>query len=178
MKKIGLLAILLLANIVLAQTNKKENDVDNSKIKDSLELISYKKETNHFNIRKERKFGVNTVIGGESIILSVSLDYFVTPTLNIGIGFGIIGFYAGAKYHFRGDIDNLKWSPYVGVSGVALGALNGNSTAELYLPLGIQYIGNKGFSISIEAAALSFNSYDVFPVWGAIKVGYRFKHKH
>ena len=43
MKRIVLIILLLLTNIVLAQTNEKENDVDNSKINDSLELISYKK---------------------------------------------------------------------------------------------------------------------------------------
>ncbi len=177
MKRIVLIVVLLLTNIVFSQKNRKENDVETFIIKDSLELSNSKKVTNHYNIRKERKLGVNAVLGGESIMASVSLDYFVTSTLNIGIGFGLIGGYVGAKYHFRGNIDDLKWTPYIGVSGIRVaGIMGGDSKSGVYFPAGIQYIGNKGFSFSIEAAALSIiNRDDEPPIWGAIKTGYRFK---
>ena len=175
MKKIILISLLLLVNIIFAQENN--SNTKTKEIKDSLELKTVNNNLNKYNPREKRRLGVNGVIGGQSVILSLSLDYFVTPNINIEAGGGMIGGYVGMKYHIDGIMNDVRWHPYFGASFAVVESFSfgGETRLEnfLYIPFGFQYIGNKGFSIAGEVARLTPNSWTT--AWGAIRIGYHFK---
>lgn len=136
------------------------------------------------NPRKDNPFGINLYGGSPTLAVSVSLDYFITPNINIETGIGLLGYYAGAKYHIGGQVENRNWTPYVGAFYsviVDLGILGGGDDSPgIYIPFGINYLGNKGFNFSIELAARAhkevgtFSDFVYIPIWGGIKIGYHF----
>ncbi|MCB9211686.1 MAG: hypothetical protein H6609_20175 [Ignavibacteriales bacterium] len=67
------------------------------------------------NPRIENRFGTNINILGPTVLLSFSIDYFVTPDINIETGLGIMGYFGGIKYHLFGNDVNKKWTPYLGI---------------------------------------------------------------
>jgi hypothetical protein len=140
------------------------------------------------NPREDLSLGFSTTLGGPTAILSVSLDYFIMPTLNIEGGIGLFGYYGGAKYHFFGNT-NSNVTPYIGRFLVGLRAFdltNGKTHGVFYLPIGAQYISNRGFKIGLEAATFvvpkrlnEFINPDFefgfgFRVWPALKIGFHF----
>lgn len=133
------------------------------------------------NLRQTNPFGVNLNIGGPSLLLSGSCDYFITSSLNIEAGLGMIGLFGGIKYHFNRNKYDKNRSSYMGLYTVHVPELKGlwggiNSASGLYIPLGTHYIGKKGFTYGVEVAGIIFNDFGgKINVWGAIKLGYHFK---
>ena len=120
---------------------------------------------------------MNIVVGGPSAILSLSVDYFISPSFNLEAGLGIFGYYGGVKYHLFGDKKGKNWTPYIGVSATRIvlsGFFNIDKTG-LYIPVGIQYIATRDFSFGVEAAAFYVEGTNTLPpVWGALRFGYHF----
>lgn len=135
---------------------------------------------NSLNPRIENRFGANINILGPSILLSLSIDYFITPDINIETGFGIIGYFGGIKYHIFGTKADKNWTPYVGLYATHIPEINffGDSKSArsgLYVPVGIQYMGIGGFTFGVELAGLTVK--DIAggtAFWGALKIGYHF----
>jgi len=131
-----------------------------------------------FYPRIDNPFGFNLTLGGPSLIMSVSTDYYITSYLNTEVGIGSVGYYAGMKYLFFGNKDHKNWTPYL---GIYIASLHGLYVDEIYfnsyIPAGMQYIGKKGFSFGCEIAKMFNDGYDPSDFWGAIKLGYHLKSK-
>ena len=131
------------------------------------------------NPREQNPLGINFSLGSPVFIASLSIDYFISSTINLEVGGGLIGVYGGVKYHFQGNKDK-NWTPYTGVYLVGIPTITflfntTNSHMDIYVPLGIQYIGNGGFTFAFEGAASYSNSRDnkLLP-YGALKLGFHF----
>ncbi len=127
------------------------------------------------NQRQVRPWGLSIYGGSPSLIVSVSADYFVNSNINLEIGGGAFGFFGGGKYHFFGKTTK-NWTPYTGVFLAVYGETVGTDYL-FYFPVGIQYIGKKGFNFAVELAVTSESVFPDIPVWWGVKIGYRFKKR-
>jgi len=125
----------------------------------------------------EQRFGVNVNLLGPTAFLSVSMDYFVTEKTNIEIGTGIIGTFAGIKYHWNRTLSVSEWTPYAGLNVIYMPKICFTNCTParigLYIPVGMQIIRNGGFTFAAEIAGLVLKNTKT-PVWGALKLGYHF----
>jgi hypothetical protein len=194
MKKIFIILLIsnnLLAQDVLTESFGSENletlnysfsKKDLTKIEDNQAQITLD------NPRLDNRFGVNINIGSPTIGLSVSFDCFITSSVNIEAGGGLFGLFGGIKYHFFGSKNTANWTPYLGLFYAYNLSIFNNENTNLYVPLGLQYTSNEGFTFGVELAgrflitsannssSLFDNSSDyIVPLWGAIKFGYHFK---
>jgi len=136
--------------------------------------IKYRSSKNSPRIIKP--LGINITAGGPSLA-GLSLDYFITPFLNIEAGGGYYGVFSGLKYHIAA-YRNDPWTPYFGIQGT----YGFEGKAGIYIPGGFHYIGNFGFSFSFEFALwmeiqeLETNPIESLEYLGMIglKAGYRF----
>lgn len=127
------------------------------------------------NPRLSNPFGININLGGQTALLSLSVDYFVTSSLDIEAGAGLMGTFGGFKYHFDGANNDKNWTPYLGVylARDLVGSLLGGSIENfIYTPLGIQFQKNKGLTFGAEIAYT--NIFQKMNVWGGLKFGYHF----
>lgn len=146
---------------------KKKKDIkkitfENGKIK-SFESL---------NPRSNNKFGLGFQLGGPTGLTSVYLNYFFTPNFNLEAGFGILGAYAGLKYHFGDKNEPIKWTPYIGLNGNYILGLFNDDLFGIYIPIGLQYMSAKGFVFAPEIALIA-NENTAWP-WVALKIGYNF----
>jgi len=144
------------------------------------------------NIRIKKRFGISIKAGGVTF-LGLSLDAFIIPQLNIEFNilpiekntlFGIGG---GLKYHpYGGNVDKLL-SPYIGFEvGYFEFDFGGNQYVEeseiynFYLPLGCNYIWNKGFDFSFDIGYFAVINLDEDQelvhslLMSSLRFGYRF----
>ena len=189
MKKIFI--ILLISNNLLAQdvltesfgSVNLETLNDSFSKKDLLKIEENKTQIARGSNPRNNRFGVNINMGSPTLLLSASLDYFITSSVNIEAGAGLLGAFGGMKYHFFGSKNTANWTPYLGLFYAYNISLIINENTNLYVPLGLQYTSNEGFTFGVELAGrflityanISFSSLDYFvPLWGAIKMGYHF----
>jgi len=127
------------------------------------------------NPRLSNPFGININLGGQTALLSLSVDYFVTSSLDIEAGAGLMGTFGGFKYNFDGANNDKNWTPYLGVylANIINMTIVGNSTPRncIYTPLGIQFQKNKGLTFGAEIA---YSNLTKMNVWGGLKFGYHF----
>ena len=192
MKKI--IIILLISNNLLAQDVLTESFGS-----ENLETLNYsfskkdltKIEENKTQIAwgsnpRNNRFGVNINMGSPTFVLSASLDYFITSSVNIEAGAGFVGAFGGMKYHFFGSKNTANWTPYLGLFIARnltdfdiFGSSSGDDwNTNLYFPVGFQYISKNGFTFAAEFAGrilVPELAAAQIPFWGAIKFGYHFK---
>ena len=194
MKKIFI--ILLISNNLLGQDilDKSFGSVnletlnDSFSKKDLLKIEENKTQIARGSNPRNNRFGVNINMGSPTLLLSASLDYFITSSVNIEAGAGLFGAFGGMKYHFFGSKNTANWTPYLGLFYAYNISLIINENTNLYVPLGLQYTSNEGFTFGVELAGRflitsannSFSLFDnssdyIVPLWGAIKFGYHFK---
>jgi hypothetical protein len=191
MKKIFIILLIsnnLLAQDVLTESFGSENletlnysfsKKDLTKIEDNQAQITWG------NPRLNNRFGGTINIGSPSSICSSSLDCFITSNVNIEAGAGLWGLFGGMKYHFLGSKNTANWTPYLGLFYAGYLDDGAEPNTILYVPLGLQYTGNKGFIFAVELAGrfllndryenndsfFSSDYSDFIPIWGAIKFG-------
>lgn len=138
------------------------------------------------NLRKEMPVGLSLYLGGASI-LGGSIDYFVSPKVNLEMSIGW-NFSGGIKYHFWGH-KPISWSPYIGAIANAkgkLGSTDWDTRRGLFFPIGAHYIYINSFSFAIEAGPWyikdddeEHDEYDDdesgFHPWIGVKIGLRIK---
>lgn len=132
------------------------------------------------NLRKENPLGLSFYAGGASIT-GFSLNYFVIPNIDLEVTAGF-NFSGGVKYHFLAHRP-ISWSPFVGVIANAKGSLGSDFDTRrgFYVPIGVNYISSKLFSLTIEAGTWYIIDDDNDPSntenesgfhpWGGIKIG-------
>ena len=151
MRNVILIMLMLISNNVLAQESPAQDS--------------------------ERRLGVNVNVLGPTILLSVSVDYFVTPKTNVELGTGVIGIYGGVKYHWNRNQSESGWTPYAGLDLTFIPEICFISCAParigLYIPVGMQFMSNGGFTFGAEIAGLILDNTKT-PLWGALKLGYHF----
>ena len=199
MKKIIIILLILISNNLSAQDvltesfgseNLETLNYSFSK-KDLIKINDNKAQITWGNPRLNNRLGVGINIGSPTILLSFSLDYFITSSVNIEAGIGLFGAFGGMKYHFSGSKNTANWTPYLGLFYAYNLSIFNNKNTNLYVPLGLQYTSNEGFTFGVELAGRflitspnnSFSLFDktydysdyIFPLWGAIKFGYHFK---
>lgn len=130
------------------------------------------------NIRIARPWGISFNIGSGNL-LGISADYFPIPQLSTELGVGLTQ-YVALKYHFLGGNDNIKWSPFIGLAFCNPTVFQEYFSQYVFpaIPIGVHYIGEKGFSFSIAAATSFFyldgdNQMKIYP-WAGIRLGYHF----
>ncbi|MDO9392243.1 MAG: hypothetical protein Q7U71_10790 [bacterium] len=139
------------------------------------------------NPRIKRPVGLSLNLGGPALFASVSLDYFVLPVLNVEAGGGVWGYYAGPKFHFKGNTKK-NVTLYIGVLATAYPPLPGTSAFYdvgwnvskpkthyyVYVPIGLNNISKNGYTTSIEiATSNAFTEWKV-PIIFSLKFGYHF----
>jgi len=132
--------------------------------------------------------GLSGAIGGPILFGGISVDAFISPNVNINVNlipvfpllYGVGG---GINYHFKKKITH--WSPYIGLEAGYLQWYFWASTTKysnLYVPLGINYFGDKGLNFAVEIGLIRGTSVDqngnyrnnfTLPIL-EIKLGYRF----
>ena len=193
MKKIFI--ILLISNNLLAQdvltesfgSENLETLNDSFSKKDLLKIEENKTQIARGSNPRNNRFGVNINMGSPTLVLSASLDYFITSSVNIEAGAGLYGAFGGMKYHFFGSKNTANWTPYLGLFYAYNISIIINENTNLYVPLGLQYTSNEGFTFGVELAGRFLitsanNSYSlsdyspdyIVPLWGAIKMGFHF----
>ena len=186
MKKIIIILLILISNNLSAQdvltesfgSENLETLNDSFSKKDLLKIEENKTQiARGSNPRLNNRFGVNLNMGSPTILLSFSLDYFITSSVNIEAGIGLFGAFGGMKYHFSGSKNTANWTPYLGLFYAGNIGAELEPYTNLYIPLGLQYTGNNGFTFAVELAGrLEFGD-GFFPVWGAIKFGFHPKRR-
>ena len=198
MKKIFI--ILLISNNLLAQdvltesfgSVNLETLNDSFSKKDLLKIEENKTQIARGSNPRNNRFGVNINMGSPTLLLSASLDYFITSSVNIEAGAGLFGAFGGMKYHFFGSKNTANWTPYLGlyiarsltdvdaitdeIFGLS-SSFNAWNT-NLYFPVGFQYISKYGFTFGAEFAGrilVPELAAAQIPFGGAIKFGYHFK---
>ena len=198
MKKIFI--ILLISNNLLAQdvltesfgSENLETLNDSFSKKDLLKIEENKTQIARGSNPRNNRFGVNINMGSPTLLLSASLDYFITSSVNIEAGAGLLGAFGGMKYHFFGSKNTANWTPYLGlyiarnltdvdaitdeIFGLS-SSFNAWNT-NLYFPVGFQYISKYGFTFGAEFAGrilVPELAAAQIPFGGAIKFGYHFK---
>jgi hypothetical protein len=192
MKKIFIILLIsnnLLAQDVLTESFGSENletlNYSFSK-KDLIKIEENKTQIAWGSNPRNNRFGVNINMGSPTFLLSASLDYFITSSVNIEAGAGLLGAFGGMKYHFFGSKNTANWTPYLGLFIARnltdfdiFGSSSGDDwNTNLYFPVGIQYISKYGFTFGAELAGrilVPELAAALFPFWGAIKFGYHFK---
>ena len=192
MKKIIIILLILISNNLLAQdvltesfgSVNLETLNDSFSKKDLLKIEENKTQIARGSNPRNNRFGVNINMGSPTLLLSASLDYFITSSVNIEAGAGLFGAFGGMKYHFFGSKNTANWTPYLGLFYAYNISIIINENTNLYVPLGLQYTSNEGFTFGVELAGRflittyannSYSSLDYFvPLWGAIKMGYHF----
>jgi ankyrin repeat protein len=164
--------------------NKSPADVGiESKNKDIFSLFWTK------NLRLIWKYGV-TLQGFGPSLASLKLDYFFTPKINFELGFGITyfnpipaGIFGGVKYYFEMGGEQSKWAPFAGVfynGGLYDNIEVGDGVPasvwmhSAYIPIGIQYMGKRGFTFAPEIA-LWLGAPAQLPLSYGLSVGRHFK---
>ena len=199
MKKIIIILLILISNNLLAQdvltesfgSVNLETLNDSFSKKDLLKIEENKTQIARGSNPRNNRFGVNINMGSPTFVLSASLDYFITSSVNIEAGAGLFGAFGGMKYHFFGSKNTANWTPYLGLFYAYNLSIFNNKNTNLYVPLGLQYTSNEGFTFGVELAGRflitspnnSFSLFDktydysdyIVPLWGAIKFGYHFK---
>ena len=127
------------------------------------------------NPRLSNPFGININLLGQTEYLSLSVDYFVTSSLDIELGTGLSGSFGGIKYHFYGAKNDKNWTPYLGVylARIPHTIDSTGSTTHVYIPLGIQLHRIKGGTFGVEITYRSFSNYNS-SVGAAFKFGHHF----
>ena len=191
MKKIIIILLILISNNLSAQdvltesfgSENLETLNDAFSKKDLIKIEENKAQITWGSNPRNNRFGVNINMGSPTLLLSASLDYFITSSVNIEAGAGLLGAFGGMKYHFFGSKNTANWTPYLGLFYAYNLSIIINENTNLYVPLGLQYTSNEGFTFGVELAGRflityannSYSSLDYFvPLWGAIKMGYHF----
>ncbi len=129
------------------------------------------------NPRSDRPTGIHFAYAGPALI-GFTVTHFLTPTIQLEAGLGVLTRFAGVTYHFDGHNPHSRWTPY---AGITLGDFHSWDSGMdkyygVYIPLGFQFSGRGGFTFSVEGAWATVSdgteTYS-FPFFG-LKVGYRF----
>ena len=102
------------------------------------------------NPRVERRHGISYKAFGDPSILGIAYDVFLTPKINTEVNVSIVlpGLGAGIYYHPLGDHGNRRWSLYTGLHYGFHTFIN--NLHSLYIPIGYNYIGEKGLNFSFD----------------------------
>ncbi len=123
------------------------------------------------NPRNEFKNGFGLKIGGPTLALALNYNHFFTQNINLELGAGLIGAYAGVKYYFGTADKVMRFAPYVGATFTAI--FFDGVNPGIYLPLGVQLLSKNGFNLSLEASYLSTHYLYNGP-FGSIHIGKNF----
>lgn len=128
------------------------------------------------NLRLIHKNHLGLSFGGPGFFGPYYEHYF-NQNLSLETGFGTLlvinSAYVGGRYYF-GEKDKLqRFSPYVGASfgagfyigGGGSSGIDGAGTPIGYVPVGIQFLSQKGYAFSLEAALLYFDG-EYLPMGG------------
>jgi len=174
MKKLILIFFIFISNNLQAQNTNPEEERRNNR----------ENSGQNTNPRITHPLGLTLNIGGPSTIVSASVDYFVHPNVSIAAGGGIFAYYGGAEYHFLGQVANQNWTPYLGLYVARVPEFQvlfdvTPTHTKLYMPIGAQYIGKKGFTFSPALGIMTTHKDDERSIrpWITIKLGTHFRLK-
>ena len=129
------------------------------------------------NPREQKPYGLSINMLGPTGFLSLSADYFTSPTINIEFGAGYMGCYGCVKYHINGS-KNISTTKYIGISYSIVNFNFPNMYKDnynfIFIPIGLTKNKKNGFTFGGDVAlAYNINTNKIGP-WGGIKIGYHF----
>lgn len=138
------------------------------------------------NPRNDFKNGFGINIGGPTFALAFNYNHFFDQNLNLELGAGFIGAYAGFKYYFGNANKVMRFAPYTGVEFCYSAILFDGYYPGAYIPFGVQFFSKNGFNLSLEASGFfmlgygnkngfmgEFGGVGAFP-WGSLHIGKNF----
>ncbi len=124
------------------------------------------------NPRKTYKSGFSFTLGGPTLALSFSLNHFFNEHVNMEIGGGFIGAYGGIKYYYGRKMKVMRFAPYTGLCYNYSASLFEYPCPGIYVPLGVQLMSKRGFTLGLEAAfEHRYGHYNYSFPWAALKIG-------
>lgn len=144
-------------------TKIKEHKVENNNDIEKYDSSDWPEIKPKIALRKKYNLGFTGGVGGSNG-LGINFDWFINENLNLEVStIGILPIVLGLNLFFTPE-RNL--SPYVGFHVAPF---------AFYIPIGFQYISDKGFTFSAEVGIMSIYIYnqEVLP-WGGLKIGYHF----
>jgi hypothetical protein len=96
--------------------------------------------------------GLGLKIGGPTYGLALNYNHFFTHHLNLELGAGFVGAYAGVKYFFGKAEKKMRFAPYVGTELGYAAIIFDGFYPGVYVPIGVQFFSKNGFNISLEAS--------------------------
>ena len=174
-----IIIFLLSLNIVATEINKEKIDtqIENNSIIKKDNIKRKEKKTNN-----SKRKGVKISLLGNSIMVGVSFDYFITSYLDIEAT--ISGFPSiGAKLYPFGGLDSKIGFYLGGYILFPLAKVNGGRDPIIYTPLGLEYITSDGATITGEFGPIGIvggccidctTNEMIFLPWIGFKFGKRF----
>jgi len=169
---------------------KKENNHEWMKNNAKVIFNTYKPTKNKHTAEETiNKNIININSLGPTQSLSISYSRIVKKNYMLEIGLGFFGYYVGAKYNHWFNLQEPKISAYFGSLfsyctyftvvksyEITIPALEG-PTNQIYLPFGIQFLGEGGFSLALETAKVIYleeKGDEYFRIIPTLKIGYHF----
>ncbi len=128
------------------------------------------------NRRLIYKNGIGLKFGGPTPFLDLNYNHFFNQNINLELGGGAFGGYAGIKYYFGKINKTTAFSPYTGAQITVCPFIMDDFLPVLYVPIGIQFMSKNGFNMNFEVAWFSVSQEwpNGFP-WGALSIVRNFK---
>lgn len=128
-------------------------------------------------IRMNKRFGINGGLmfglSAESVFYKLQADYYIKPGLSLEFN-GLIevedgaGMTIGAKYYF----DPYNPKRLKGYAGLLVGSIYEDFLIQV--PVGINYIGKRGFDLKFGLSGLYVPSYSGYGIYSELLLGWRF----
>jgi hypothetical protein len=119
------------------------------------------------------RWGLTLNLGGPTLLGSVSLEVFASPSFNFEAGLGIFGVFIGAKKRLVTN-DNPTLKPYLGIYSMLIPGIFGSDTTGLFIPVGVESELSKHWALALEVAGLITDKELLdTPVWGTFKLSLR-----
>ena len=119
------------------------------------------------------RWGLTLNLGGPTLLGSISLEVFASPSFNFEAGLGILGIFIGAKKRLiTNENDTLR--PYLGIYPMLIPGIFSSDTTGLFIPVGVESKLSKHWALALEVAGLiTDRELPVTPIWGTFKLSLR-----
>ncbi len=119
------------------------------------------------------RWGLTLNLGGPTLLGSISLEVFASPSFNFEAGLGILGIFIGAKKRLITN-DNKTLKPYVGIYPMLIPGIFGSDTTGLFIPVGVESELSKHWALALEVAGFMTDRELLdTPIWGTFKLSLR-----
>lgn len=130
--------------------------------------------------RLSRPFGLYVEFLGPTATSSLSAQFFLGRYFSMSSGLGPYHFYVGSAVHIPVASLGVKWHPYLGFRYSKRKVVGEEDDIGdiIYVPVGMQYVGFRGFGFAAEIAASNIQyerKPDLLTIFIGLKVGFHLR---